>query len=100
VDSLGHTLYRFDLDARNTSNCSGGCAQAWPPLLLPIGNPTGPPGLPGILAIITRADGGRQVTYNGLPLYTYAQDIQPGDTNGEGVGGVWHVVHPTDMAPP
>jgi predicted lipoprotein with Yx(FWY)xxD motif len=99
ADNQGRTLYRFDRDTRDTSNCSGGCAQNWPPLLLPSGDPTGPAELPGKLATIARADGGRQVTYSGLPLYTYAQDTQPGDTKGEGVGGVWHVVHPTDTAP-
>jgi predicted lipoprotein with Yx(FWY)xxD motif len=48
----------------------------------------------GKLGAIQRPDGGRQVTYGGLPLYTYSQDTQPGDAKGDGVGGSWHVVHP------
>lgn len=48
----------------------------------------------GALATITRADGTTQVTYDGHPLYYYAADVQAGDTNGEGVGGVWHVAKP------
>jgi len=35
-----------------------------------------------------------QVTYNGIPLYYYSKDTKPGDTTGEGVGGIWHVVKP------
>ena len=38
---------------------------------------------------------GIQVTYNGWPLYFYAGDTAPGDTNGQGQGGVWYVVDPT-----
>jgi predicted lipoprotein with Yx(FWY)xxD motif len=34
------------------------------------------------------------VSYEGTPLYTYAGDADPGEVNGDGVGGVWHVVHP------
>ena len=42
----------------------------------------------------TRNDGGLQVTYNGMPLYYWAQDQQPGDTTGQNVGSVWFVVNP------
>jgi predicted lipoprotein with Yx(FWY)xxD motif len=68
--------------------------MTWPPLLLPEGDPIAPPDLPGTLAVITRADGGRQVTYNDQPLYLYVRDQKPGDTTGEGVAGVWHVARP------
>lgn len=39
-----------------------------------------------------RTDGNDQLTVNGQPLYRYAPDTNPGDTNGQGVGGVWFVV--------
>jgi predicted lipoprotein with Yx(FWY)xxD motif len=94
TDSAGLTLYIFDRDTPGVSNCSGGCATTWPPLLLAEGDPIAPPDLPGTLAVITRADGGRQVTYNDQPLYLYVRDQQPGDTTGEGVGGVWHLARP------
>ena len=44
------------------------------------------------LATIERDDGSKQVTYNGWPLYYFANDRQPGNTNGQGVGNVWWVV--------
>jgi len=95
--AAGKTLYAFSLDTAGTSTCTGACATAWPPLLLTLGNPVAPPGLPGALGTITRSDGTRQVTYKGQPLYTFARDALPGDTTGDGVtafNGTWHVVHP------
>lgn len=86
----GKTLYVYSKDTSSASNCSGGCAQAWPPLTLPSG--TSLPsvaGASGTFATITRSDGSTQVTYKGQPLYSYSGDSKPGDTNGDGVGGVW-----------
>jgi predicted lipoprotein with Yx(FWY)xxD motif len=45
------------------------------------------------LTVVADANG-NQVEYNGHPLYTYAGDTGPGQTTGEGAGGVWHVVTP------
>ena len=99
VDSKGMTLYRFEKDQADVSNCNGGCAAAWPPLVVAAGqDPTAGDGVTGKLGVITRQDGSLQVTYNSLPLYYFASDSQPGDTNGQDVGDVWYVVHPTDAA--
>jgi predicted lipoprotein with Yx(FWY)xxD motif len=93
------TLYRFEKDGAGVSNCNGGCAAAWPPLVVAAGQaPTAGDGVTGKLDVITRQDGSLQVTYNGLPLYFFASDSNPGDTNGQEVGDVWYVVHPTDAA--
>jgi LPXTG-motif cell wall-anchored protein len=97
VGPNGMTLYRFAKDSLNTSNCSGACSQLWPPLTV-TGTPTVGAGLPGTVGVITRADGTRQVTYNGWPLYYYASDQKPGDVNGQGVKGVWFVATPTMAA--
>lgn len=94
VDALGMTLYRFANDEENVSNCSGTCAINWPPLLLSYGEPTLEPGIDGELGWITRGDGARQVTYNGMPLYGWINDQQPGDATGHGVGGNWFVINP------
>ena len=97
TDSKGMTLYQFAKDQANVSNCSGGCATAWPPLVVAAGQaPTAGDGVTGKLGVITRQDGSLQVTYNGLPLYFFASDSKAGDTTGQGVGGVWSVVHPAD----
>jgi len=95
VNADGFTLYVFDRDTPGTSACTGGCADTWPPLLIDSGDPVAPDGLPGTLSVIERPDGTRQVAYNDRPLYTYARDAQPGDTLGDGVGGIWHVVSVT-----
>ncbi|MEU0934238.1 MULTISPECIES: hypothetical protein [unclassified Embleya] len=97
VDSTGRTLYLFEADTSGTSTCSGDCAVAWPPLLAP-GQPTaGGDAKADLLGITTRGDGGREVTYNGHPLYLYQGDRQPGDTNGQGLdqfGAKWYVLGP------
>ncbi len=94
TDPNGMTLYLFTKDTMpGESTCYEQCAQAWPPytatepLVLPRG-------VPGELTTISRTDGTTQVAYNGIPLYYWARDQQPGDTTGQGVGGVWFVVAP------
>ena len=90
VGPTGGSLYYFSKDATGVSNCSGTCAQNWPALTVPQGiDPTAVTAAGGGLAMITRDDGTRQVTYDGHPVYYYAGDHAPGDTNGDGVGGVW-----------
>ncbi len=92
ADSKGFTLYWYAKDTRMTSACTGGCATAWPPV---IGKPAAAMGvrLTGKLGTITRAGGMVQATYKGHPLYTYAGDTAPGQVKGNGLGGVWHVLH-------
>ena len=47
-------------------------------------------GVTGTLAQTARPDGTQQLTWNGMPLYHYAHDTAPGDTNGNGIAGIWH----------
>jgi predicted lipoprotein with Yx(FWY)xxD motif len=91
----GKTLYTYKPDTATASNCNGTCAQNWPPFILEANEQaTRGAGVAGALATITRADGTAQVTYAGHPVYYYGGDAAAGDTNGEGIGGVWHVVKP------
>ena len=93
--SNGMTLYKYTKDTPGVSNCSGDCAVKWPPYTVhSAADLAAVTGISGKLATITRADGSLQVTYNGTPLYFWYQDSKPGDTNGQGVGGVWYVVQP------
>ena len=94
--TTGLTLYYFtpERDSHAAAPhivCTGSCATTWPPLLAPSGQLTTDVTLPGTLKTIVRPDGGRQVTYNDWPLYTFSGDTNPGDTNGQGVGGQWFV---------
>ena len=92
VGENGMTLYLFTNDSENTSNCNGGCATSWPPLLSD-GAPMAGAGVDAaLLGTTERTDGTSQVTYNGLPLYFFASDQSAGDISGQGVGGVWYVV--------
>jgi predicted lipoprotein with Yx(FWY)xxD motif len=87
----GYTLYTFDSDTGGTPTCLDACANTWPPMVSQ-GDPTGGDGVSGTLDLVERPDGIMQVTYDGTPLYMYSGDPSPGDTNGDGFGGVWHVV--------
>jgi predicted lipoprotein with Yx(FWY)xxD motif len=90
TNSQGLTLYYRTSDTA-TSVCTGGCAQAWPPLLSSgSGTPTSSSTLPGTLAVLNDANGA-QVTYQGHPLYTFASDTKPGQTTGQGIAGIWFV---------
>jgi predicted lipoprotein with Yx(FWY)xxD motif len=93
VDDKGMTLYTFKNDTAGVSNCNGGCATAWPPLTATAA-PTAGTGVTGAFALIKRSDGTMQVTYNNMPLYYFSGDKAAGDTNGQGVGGVWAVAAP------
>jgi predicted lipoprotein with Yx(FWY)xxD motif len=97
VDSKGRTLYLFQQDEGTKSECSGPCAATWPPFRA-TGKPTAGDGAKAsILGTTSRSDGKPQVTYNGHPLYLYAGDQKPGDTNGQGLtdfGGGWYVLAP------
>jgi predicted lipoprotein with Yx(FWY)xxD motif len=93
VNRAGLTLYVFKNDSPGQSNCSGNCAQLWPPLTIANNaHPTAGEGVKGLLGIIQRSDGSYQVTYNGAPLYRYSGDNKPGQTNGQGLYNLWYVV--------
>ncbi|MEJ2747011.1 MAG: hypothetical protein P8183_03715 [Anaerolineae bacterium] len=99
VDADGMTLYRFTNDEANMSNCTGQCADNWPPLLVEdSASLTAGENVTGELGTIERDDGTTQVTYNGLPLYYWSGDTAPGDANGQGFNDVWFVVSPSDSA--
>lgn len=95
VDGDGRTLYLFEADKGTTSTCDGECAVAWPPLTT-TGKPTAGDGVAASkLGTTKRSDGTTEVTYNGHPLYFYAGDSAPGDTNGQGIDGFgaeWYVL--------
>lgn len=100
VDPDGHTLYIFTNDSPGTSTCTDTCAANWPPFTLSAGEEAvAGEGISGTLATIEREDGTRQVTLDGWPLYYFAADDAPGDTNGEAVGGVWFVARPDGSTP-
>jgi predicted lipoprotein with Yx(FWY)xxD motif len=92
----GMTLYTFDNDTTpGTSACTGDCATNWPAFTVDEGEQaTAGDGVTGEIGTITRDDGSTQVTYNDKPLYYFSGDSAAGDSNGDGVGGVWHIAAP------
>jgi predicted lipoprotein with Yx(FWY)xxD motif len=95
VDAQGFTLYLFAADTPSSSKCSGSCASAWPPATA-AGTPVAGSGLTAkLLTTLTRADGTKQLEYNGHPLYTFKGDSGAGQANGEGstaFGAYWYVL--------
>lgn len=95
VDGKGRTLYLFKKDKGRTSECAGECAKAWPPMVVE-GKPTAGSGVQSkLLGTTSREGGDKQVTYNDQPLYRFANDAKPGDTNGQNLdnfGGAWYVL--------
>ena len=96
VNSKSRTLYLFRKDVGTKSECTGACAQNWPPLLTKGAPKAGTGAKAGLLGTTRRSDGTTQVTYNGHPLYTFVADKgKPGSTKGQGIdafGARWYVV--------
>ena len=86
TDNRGFALYSFSRDGR-TPTCRAECLEVWPPLLAaalarPVGQWTP----------VERADGLRQWAYRGRLVYTFSEDLAPGDSKGAGLGGVWQTI--------
>jgi len=93
TDSNGMSLYFFSRDTKDNSACMGGCRDAWP--IFYVADLTLDSDLESSdFGVITRADGDKQNTYKGWPLYYFANDNAPGDTNGDGVGNNWYIAKP------
>jgi predicted lipoprotein with Yx(FWY)xxD motif len=98
VDRQGRTLYLFGRDSGTASACMGPCAANWPPLRAGRNPAIGSGAKSADVGTTSRPDGRSQLTYSGHPLYTFVNDKQPGDTNGEGIkafGGSWFAVFPS-----
>ena len=97
TDSEGRTLYLFTKDTeKGVSTCGGDCATNWPPYT-PAEPLTLPDGVDGTLSLVDTPDGAKTLAYNDIPLYYFAGDSAPGDTNGQGKGEVWYVVAPGEQ---
>jgi predicted lipoprotein with Yx(FWY)xxD motif len=99
-DERGQAIYLFDKETSAEPRCYDDCASAWPPVLT-----EGAPEADGdvdaaLLGTTERDDGSTQVTYNGHPLYFYA-DEDPGEVlchDVDDFGGTWLVVTPEGKA--
>jgi predicted lipoprotein with Yx(FWY)xxD motif len=98
-DGRGFVLYAFTKDRRGgKSTCSGACAKAWPPYVVRGALRAGAGVKASLLGTVRRANGARQVTYAGWPLYYYEGDRTPGQILCQNVsefGGLWLVQRPS-----
>jgi predicted lipoprotein with Yx(FWY)xxD motif len=100
VDSKGRTLYMFVPDKQSRVTCVRACAAIWPPVKLPTGMKPVAMGAVKVSLLASDRDpaGGRVVTYNKWPLYTYVGDRAPGQAKGQALrlnGGYWYVLSPS-----
>jgi predicted lipoprotein with Yx(FWY)xxD motif len=86
VDSDGAALYTADQESDGRVRCTDDCADIWIPLTLSGDRePTASGEVPGELAVTERPDGERQVSYDGQPLYRFADDVMAGEVTGDGL---------------
>jgi predicted lipoprotein with Yx(FWY)xxD motif len=100
VNSKGRTLYMFVPDKQKKVTCVKSCAVIWPPVKLPQGAKPVAAGKAksSLLGSDPNPAGGRVVTYNHWPLYTYITDTAPGQAKGQALnlnGGLWYVLNPS-----
>jgi len=93
TNTKGLTLYSLSVEKHGKFICTGSCTATWRPLIVAAG--TKPKG-PVQLGTVRRPEGKIQVSFKGLPLYTFNGDRAKGQANGEGFEdvGTWHAVTP------
>ncbi|HJZ00748.1 MAG TPA: hypothetical protein VJ305_08500 [Streptosporangiaceae bacterium] len=91
AEASGFVVYTYGGDTKGGSpTCTGSCAALWPAVTgLPQAGPADT--LPGTLGTVTMSNGGKQITYNGYPLYTL-KGAGALSTKGNGMEGKWHVI--------
>jgi predicted lipoprotein with Yx(FWY)xxD motif len=94
VDGQGRTLYFYanDVQGSGASTCTDFCATTWPPFAAGVVR-VSPPLNAADFGSVARADGTKQTSYKGRPLYTYTNDLRPGDINGSGIAGLWNIAN-------
>jgi predicted lipoprotein with Yx(FWY)xxD motif len=100
VNAQGRTLYIFVPDDAKAVTCVAACAENWPPATLSSGQRpvAGGQVKQSLLGQDSNPTGSPVVTYAHWPLYTYDEDVGPGDDSGQAVdqdGGDWYVISPS-----
>lgn len=100
VNQNNQSMYFFAGDVTGVSNCNGGCADVWPPVIEDLSQLELGAGLNATLfGNITREDGQNQITFKGWPLYYFSPDADgvlenPGATLGDGRGDAFYILKP------
>jgi predicted lipoprotein with Yx(FWY)xxD motif len=95
TDDYMLTLYRSDRDAAapSAATCTDACTATWLPVLVDR-TPSYDGGDAAQVTTVVRADGSKQLTLRGAPLYRYVGDVAEGDAKGDGIDGSWHAATP------
>ena len=98
TDTEGKSLYWFKKDSPGKSSCSGQCLEKWP--IYYRETVAAPKDIKAEdFGTIIRADGKKQTTFRGYPLYYWINDKQAGETNGQNLKNVWFVINPDNFPP-
>jgi predicted lipoprotein with Yx(FWY)xxD motif len=85
----GLTLYYNTREIGGSIACTGSCTRIWPPVVVTGPLPKASASITGPFGSVRRPDGSTQLTYEGMPLYTYEGDSGLGQANGQGLQGIW-----------
>lgn len=95
VDGKGRTLYLFLADKANRSTLSHAGLAVWPAYTSATKPQVGGGISAAHVASVKQANGRRQVTFYGHPVYYFIGDKSAGETNGQGLnefGARWYVL--------
>ncbi len=97
ANSAGFTLYINTEEKNGVIACTGACTSIWPPVAATSTLPKAMGMMADTFGTITRSDGTKQLTYGGMPLYTYSGDSASGQANGQGIQGIWFAATASGM---
>jgi predicted lipoprotein with Yx(FWY)xxD motif len=84
VDGDGQTLYSANVETGGQIRCVDACTSFWEPLIATASQANqASADLNERFAVVDRPDGESQLTYKGLPLYTFAEEGS-GELKGDG----------------
>jgi predicted lipoprotein with Yx(FWY)xxD motif len=84
VDAEGKTLYSAEVEQDGMILCRDGCTSFWDPVGASAGEADSAAKDLGLdLGVTSRPDGGKQLTFQGLPLYTFTEE-GTGQLEGDG----------------
>jgi predicted lipoprotein with Yx(FWY)xxD motif len=93
ADSAGKTLYSAAVEKGGTIRCVDGCKAFWDPVAASSADARKAAADLGVnLGVVKRPDGASQLTFDGLPLYTFAEE-GAGKLKGDGFADDFHGTH-------
>jgi predicted lipoprotein with Yx(FWY)xxD motif len=93
ANAAGLTLYHNTKEKNGVIACTGSCTSVWPPVAATGSLPKATGTMNGTFGTIKRPDGTTQLTYAGMPLYTFSGDTAAGQAHGQGIEGIWFAMN-------